>query len=444
MRISILGAGSSGIAAARLAGFLEARPFISDSRDSDHIRNALFPFDSEYGGHSNRILSADLLIISPGIPHTIPIMEDVRKAGIPVVSEIEFASWFTASPIVGITGSNGKTTTTCLTRHILETAGKLSMAGGNLGVPFSLNVLKELKHPQKNLTHILELSSFQLEHIHRFSPRIALILNITPDHLNRYPNLKAYAMAKLNIVRNLGHSDIFLYNRFDDYLTSLVQKLSILNVMPFRSREDDCLYHEIPDDGIYRGSERLISHDRIALKGMHNVENILAAATVAHLLDVPDHIIARGISTFTGVPHRMQFVGKINGISCYNDTKATNTASAIAGITSFSHDLIVILGGQLKGTPRFEQVYDAMEDRVKYVVCYGEAGKIMAEETGSRFPSEYIEDFTECVYRAMNLAEPGDTVLLSPACASFDQFSNFEARGDRFIEIVGSLQERPL
>jgi UDP-N-acetylmuramoylalanine--D-glutamate ligase len=261
--------------------------------------------------------------------------------------------------------------------------------------------------------------------------------------LNRYPDLKAYALAKLNIVKNRKPGHIFLYNGADPYLSSLVDSMKISTARAFRSVSGEALYSASPD-GIFSGDRLFIPADRIYLKGMHNYENILAAVTIGHELGVADDVMAKAVSTFKGIPHRMEFVGEFHGVKYYNDSKATNVASAVAGIRSFSGNLILILGGQLKGAPQFEDVYSAMEGRVKSVLCYGEAGEIMAGEIQNRFPSRYVEDFSACVMKAMDMAEPGDTVLLCPACASFDQFDNFEVRGERFIQLVTLMEDVPV
>lgn len=440
-RITILGAGKSGIAAAELAKYLGAVVFISDSRSDKALLDIVDGYDHELGGHSKRVLDCELLIISPGISDRIQIVQDARDQDIPIVSEIEFASWFTISPILAITGSNGKTTTTHLLHQILRTAGLQVLLGGNIGIPFASNVLLELKKSSRERVHVLELSSFQLEHIYNFCPTIAALLNVSPDHLNRYDGMDDYINAKLNILGRKHSPDWIVYNGSD---TLLMNKLSLSDqYIPFSSNRKDKrqLYFIRNNMFVDSDGKQLLCTDDIRLKGSHNLENILAAATMANLFGVSDADIFSTVKQFKAIPHRLEFVKEINGTQYYNDSKATNINAAIAAILSFEKDIILILGGMDKGASNFRELLDSMESHVTTVIAHGDAGMAIREQLMDSYPVEYFWDFASCVNRAYELAYPGSTVLLAPACASFDQFVNYEERGEIFKNLVNSFQE---
>ncbi|NQU66807.1 MAG: UDP-N-acetylmuramoyl-L-alanine--D-glutamate ligase [Candidatus Marinimicrobia bacterium] len=437
-RISILGGGRSGIAAAKLAVHLGCDIFISDNRDTPNIKDQLSAFPSETDGHTEAVLDADFIIISPGIHKEIDIVRAAAKRGIPLVGEIEFASWFTNNPIIGITGSNGKTTTAYLIHGIFRTAGYHTALGGNMGNPFSTIVLEELIHPTPNGVNILEISSFQLEDIHHFSPKIAIVLNISPDHMNRYSDLMDYARTKFKIVQNLDETGALIYNRNDSLIKEFVDHQSDIKALPFVSESESCLF-TATSDGIFRNDNLLISSDSIRLKGMHNYENILAAITAAHWFGIKLHFISEAVTCFHNIRHRLELVGELNGIRFYNDSKATNTASTIAAVSSFPENIVLILGGQSKGKPDISELLQIMTNRVKQVYCYGDAGVELLSQVETKFPAEFIWDFTSCMVKIFESLAASDIVLLSPACASFDQFDNFELRGDKFSFLVGDF-----
>ncbi len=434
-RISILGAALSGIAAARLAEFMGCHIFISDCRDSPDIHDRVSSFSHEIGGHTSAVLDADMIIISPGINHEIEIVKSARAQGIPILSEIEFASWFTEDPVIAITGSNGKTTTSYLLYAIFKAAGYPVMLGGNMGHPFSSIVLDDLTHPVKNRVIILEISSFQLEDIYFFSPRIAILLNITPDHLNRYVDLMDYAKTKLKIAENLDPNAVLITNLKDQTIQQLLTGRHIPNVLPFISEIEESVFTS-GSDGIFRKGNQIISAVDIQLTGLHNTENILAAMTAADWFGINEDSIRKAVCGFQGIPHRMELVGDHGGVRYYNDSKATNTASAVAAVASFPTNIILILGGLAKGKPDISKLVTSMAGRIKQVYCYGDAGKELMKQVESGFPAKFIWDFIECSHSAFRSAHSGDVVLMSPACASFDQFDNFEHRGDIFRNLV--------
>jgi UDP-N-acetylmuramoylalanine--D-glutamate ligase len=436
MNISIIGAGKSGLSAANLASFLDAHPFISDAASPDPQKLGIDKYNYELGGHSNKVLDSDLIIISPGIPDTIHIIQSAVNKGIPIVSEIEFASWHTNSPIIAVTGSNGKTTTTFLIHHFLKDTSYNSHIGGNMGIPFSELVLDELKSHELNTIHVLEVSSFQLEHIYRFSPFIAVIINISPDHLDRYDGMEAYISAKLNITQNLGPEEHLIYNGNDNIINDHLNHINGPQKKSFTSDINEKPVLVYSDSGIFENDECLIPSENISIRGPHNFENILAAISVVDIFDIPRDDIYNSIKTFVGIPHRLELILDIDGIRFYNDSKATNLASCGAALNSFEENVILILGGISKGKTDFTILFPQMETRVTHIFCYGEEGENIFEQVKNHFPSTYHRNFSVAIEAVLSTCTNGDTVLLSPACASFDQFRNFEARGEKFKQMV--------
>ncbi len=437
-KISILGAGKSGISAGKLAQYLGANVFISDVSNSIEIKQNIQAFEFELDKHSDRVLEADVLIISPGIPDSIPIVQKFVNQGGIVISEIEFASWFTNDPILAITGSNGKTTTTHLLNNMCINEGYNSFIGGNVGIPFSENVLKQLKEPKENSVHILELSSFQLEHILHFSPQIAAVLNISPDHMDRYENLESYAKTKLNIAKNLKESGWLVINEDDLLLLSLVKGKERTEFFSL-SASNQTLYH-LNSTKVYNQNDTVLFYlENCPLVGKHNIQNILASSTIATLFGVSDNAISKAIQEFIPIPHRLEFIEEINGVIYYNDSKATNIAASKVAIESFENNIILILGGQDKGESDFTELKSAMKDRVKAIICYGQTGKNIYNQLSSDFTCEYFQNFSDGFSQSKNIAENGDIVLLSPACASFDQFNNYEERGQAFTDLIHAL-----
>jgi len=441
-RISILGAGKSGIAAGILGAHIGANVFISESDNSQEIINTIGDFRHEVGGHSEIVFDADLIIKSPGIPSDVPIIKECENQKIPIVSEIEFASWFTPSPILALTGSNGKTTTVNLLHEMCISDGRTSLLGGNVGMPFSENVLWELTSKISNSIHVLELSSFQLEHINTFSPTIAGILNISADHLDRYANINAYAAQKIKLANQIDDSGWLVFNADDPILTESLQNINRSVVFSLNQNENSVF--KLNATKVYTGEtsnpDILFKFEDTKLKGYHNLQNILAAATMAHSFGISREAIQNTIINFTPIPHRLEWVGSIHNVDYFNDSKATNIAAATAAIESFDGNLILILGGEDKGSTDFTELISCMENRVNSIIAYGAAGIEIKNQLDERFVVIYCERFDAAILKANNNSKSGDTILLSPACASFDQFSNYEERGNTFVEIFNKLE----
>jgi UDP-N-acetylmuramoylalanine--D-glutamate ligase len=441
-RISIIGAGKSGIAAAKIGQHLGSKVFISDCNNLSLIHSSVGDFDHETGGHSDKVLDAHLIVISPGVPDSIPIIDECRKKNIPIVSEIEFASWFTDSPILAITGSNGKTTTVNLLHEMCINDGKTSLMGGNVGIPFSENVLWELTSNIISPVHVLELSSFQLEHVQLFSPIVSGILNVSTDHMDRYSNYNTYVNNKLKLAKQTKECGWIIYNGDDPVLANSLRDTN--NAILFSLAPNEKSYFKLNATKVYTGtnenSDILFQFEDTKLKGFHNLQNVLAAATMAHSFGISRSAIKDTIMNFTPIHHRLEWIGKIKNVDYFNDSKATNIAASQAAIESFDCNLILILGGKDKSSTDFCQLIPSMKNRVKNIVTYGEAGRNIENQLKSEFQLTYHEIFDDAVVEAHALSEAGDTILLSPACASFDQFLNYEQRGDKFNLIFTKLE----
>ncbi|NOZ07830.1 MAG: UDP-N-acetylmuramoyl-L-alanine--D-glutamate ligase [FCB group bacterium] len=440
VKITVLGAGLSGIAAAKLASYIGATVFISEKNDSAALRRKLSPFQFETNGHTKACLEADLLILSPGIPASSEIVQEFKSAGIQIVSEIEFASWFTEAPILAITGSNGKTTTTALLADILKTAGVKTYLGGNIGVPFSHNVLSELQAKGEKPVHVVELSSFQLEQVYNFCPEIACILNISPDHLDRYESMQRYIAAKLNITGVRHPAGWVVYNGHDPYLRENIRPLK--NHIPFSSifAEEGQLFVLEGDMIVDKETCVLFRLTDTKLLGRHNADNILAAMTMAAIFGIPQGPMIEAITKFKPIEHRLEFAGEIDSVQYFNDSKATNIEATAASITSFKKNVVLILGGQDKGKSDFRVLIAPMQDRVSAIVTYGAAGQEIADQLKDHFPVIYVKKFEDCFRKSTELVPREGVVLLAPACASYDQFENFEKRGLKFKSLVDDLK----
>ena len=420
-KIGILGAGKSGIAASKLASYLGFDVLLSDSNnDIDKISINGVQFES--GRHSKKILGCNFIIKSPGIPNDSIIIKNINKKKIPIVSEIEFASWFSTSPIIGVTGTNGKTTTVNLIHKIFCDAGFNSMVGGNIGVPFSDNVYKEISAKDHNGIHILELSSFQLEHITHLSLEVACILNISEDHLDRYNHFNQYIEAKLNILKTVGDSGKIIYNEDDKILNK--RMINNNNVIPFRS------------DDIKNNNLKL---DTIPLKGSHNHSNISAALAIAKIYNIDANISKHVIAKFNPLPHRLEYLLTFNHTRIYNDSKATNLDSMMAAIDTFNDNIIMIIGGIDKGKTDFYQALKKYSDKIIFIACYGQSGESIFNQLKNHIKSSYSKDFSEAVSNAISQCKGDDILLFSPGCASYDQFNSYVERGDKFKEIIYGL-----
>lgn len=429
MKLVVLGSGESGVGAALLAKKLGHEVFISDKgsiaeKYKAELEQNAIPY--EEGEHTlTRILAADEIIKSPGIPDKVPAVQAALERGIPVISEIEFASRHTDATIIGITGSNGKTTTTKLTFHILETAGLDVAVGGNVGYSFARLVTEV-----KRVCYVLEISSFQLDNIQYFRPDISMILNITPDHLDRYDyKMEHYISAKFRICANQQKNDLFLYNADNE---NIMNRLKTIKLTP----KGVAISENMIENDLLRVGDSVFDMSKTALRGRHNYMNALFAIHAAKALGAADAAIQRGLETFQNVVHRMELVAEVDGVAYINDSKATNVDSVFYALDAMTKPVVWIVGGQDKGN-EYEVLFELVREKVRAIVCmgvdnhkllnvFGDFGKPMVEARSAQ----------EAVAKARALAKPGDTVLLSPACASFDLFKNYEDRGNQFKETV--------
>jgi len=444
-KITVIGLGESGEAAALLGARLGANIFMSDGGSTPDILDRKKRLISqritiEIGGHTDKIYDAELWVLSPGIPQDASMVLTAKEKNIPVVSEIEFGSWFTQAPILALTGSNGKTTSVHLLSEMCNTEKISPALSGNVGTAFSEVILKDLKDNPINRVHILEISSFQMEHIVHFKPFISIFLNITPDHLDRYPGMDDYIQAKMNMIQNQTNKEHIVYNDDDPILRkNFEDALPITHGFSILGKGETQFTMnatKIYDDAY----ATLIQLDQLALPGRHNLANALAAATAANILGVPNSRIAQVMSTFGGVKHRLEKVLEINGVTYYNDSKATNVDAVKVALDSFDTSIHLILGGKDKGG-EFSQLLPHAQNKVKEIVAYGQAGEKISTALRDAVKLEQVSNLKDAVEICHLNADAGDIVLLSPGCASFDQFTNFEERGDVFKSIVKELTQ---
>ncbi len=442
-KLVVLGAGESGVGAAELGSKQGYEVLVSDKGTiAPKYKDALLHLQVtwEEGKHTEEdLLKADIVVKSPGIPDDIPLIKKLVGAGIPVISEIEFASWFTDATLVAITGSNGKTTTAMLTYHILKEAGMDVVIAGNMGDSFAKAVAES--EPK---VFVLEVSSFQLDGIDRFRPHIAVLTNITPDHLDRYAhNFENYVASKFRITENQTEEDFFIYDLDDDTTAKgLTQYPVIAQRIPFSTKQKVSNGMYLKDNNIIstlKDNPITMTTETLALEGEHNLKNSMAASTVANLLKIRKETLKKSLSNFQGVPHRLEKVLKVNNVSFINDSKATNVNAAYYALNSMNAPTVWIVGGEDKGNDYLE-LMPLVREKVKAIICLGlDNSKIM--DTFGPVADVMIEtrSMKEAVGMAYQFAEPGDNVLLAPACASFDLFEDYEDRGDQFKEMVYSL-----
>ncbi|MEY3052986.1 MAG: hypothetical protein RLY31_2771 [Bacteroidota bacterium] len=438
MKISILGAGESGLGAACLAKAEGLDVLLSDTGTIDadsrqFLTDQGIPFES--GQHTWELISeSDEVVKSPGIPDSAPLVVRLRNAGIPVISDIELAGRYTSARIVAITGSNGKTTTTRLTHHLLASAGLSVSIGGNVGVSFARNVLDG---PYDY--HVLELSSFQLDGIDRFRPHIAVLLNITPDHLDRYDyQMERYVRSKFRIGMNQQEGDLLVYNADDAnirrFLAQVPQRQRCLPVPGRYTGKDWLEVGPVGDQGPGRFDMR-----RCALKGQHNFLNAACAIQVARELGVAASVIQSALDTFVNDPHRMEKLAVSGDVTWVNDSKATNVDSVFYALQAMETPVVWLAGGTDKGND-YSPLFDLARQKVRTLICIGVDNRKLAEAFRPHLPDiREAESAAEAVRLAKDAAQPGDTVLLSPACASFDRFRNYMDRGEQFKTAVRQL-----
>jgi UDP-N-acetylmuramoylalanine--D-glutamate ligase len=444
-RFTVLGAGRSGLAVARLLKTRRAKVFLSESGPEKKFDSAAqelrdIGVEFEFGENTHLVLEADTIVISPGVPLDTPIVELARQKGIPIVSEIEVAYAVCEAPIVAITGTNGKTTTTTLIGEIFKKAGWNTFVAGNIGVPFA-SVADQAKGDKTVV--VLEVSSFQLDTIADFRPKVSAILNITPDHLDRYPSYEAYIQSKFRIVENQKGYDTFVFNADDETVQNCAETVTFRSLgfsLSAQLKQGAYLQDDTVMIRIGREREILIGRAEIGIPGPHNLMNAMAAALMTRIMGIEYDVIRETLRDFKGVEHRIEFVRELNGVKYFNDSKATNVDSMFYALGSFNAPIVLIAGGKDKGND-YEQVRELVEKNVKAIVAIGKGGE-KVEKFFSPFKKVVSAGFSmeEAVRQAQKLASAGDIVLLSPACASFDMFDNYEHRGRAFKELVNALK----
>jgi len=442
-KIIILGGGESGVGSAILAQKKGFDVFLSDGGTlSDEYREILqeYRIEFEEGGHSeDKILEANEIIKSPGIPYEIPLIQKAIAKGIPVISEIEFAGRYTDAKMICITGTNGKTTATSLIYHILKSAGLNVGLGGNIGKSFARQVAED--HFDY---YVLELSSYQLDGVYDFKADIAILLNITPDHLDRYDyNMQKYIDAKMRIIRNQKIDDAFIYWVDDPVVTKEIEKLKPkITLYPFGDikRPNSVAYTE--NGELYIDVKEHVFDmelELLALEGMHNLYNSLASGIVAKLLDITDENLRQALSDFKGVPHRLEKVATVRGVQYINDSKATNVNSCWYALQSIRSKVVLILGGTDKGND-YSEIDELVRSKARALIFLGVDNSALHSFFDGKIDTiRDARSMQEAVNFAYELAEKGDTVLLSPCCASFDLFRDYEDRGEQFKECVRNL-----
>jgi len=444
-RVLVVGLARTGMATALFCAARGARVTATDTRTESELEAAVAELrkagvDLELAGHRQELIQgADLIIPSPGVPADAPLLQSARSKGVTIWSEIELASRFLKGRLIGITGSNGKTTTTSLIEHTLKKAGFSTILAGNIGTPLISCVEKT---SDKTIT-VAELSSFQLELVEKFRPNISLFLNLTPDHLDRHHTLESYGAAKARIFENQTEADSAVLNADDPGTTPYAPAKPQLFWFSRKQRvaqgafvrESDILFRSEGTE------EKVLQLADIPLAGSHNVENVLAAVVATRLAGAEPAAVAKGVRSFAGVEHRMEFVAEIGGVRFYNDSKATNVDATLKALDAFPGRILIILGGKDKGSDYTVLQARLREKAILAVLLGAAAGKIEKQIAGS-VAIEQAGTIERAVETAANAARPGDVVLLAPACASFDQFQNYEHRGRVFKELVHQLERQ--
>jgi UDP-N-acetylmuramoylalanine--D-glutamate ligase len=443
MRLVVLGGGESGVGTAILGKKKGYDVFVSDfGKIKNNYKEVLIDngIDWEEERHTeDLILNADVVMKSPGIPDKSPIVKKLVEKGILVISEIEFAAPFTKALTIGVTGSNGKTTTTMLTYHLLKSAGLNIGLGGNIGKSFAWQVAED-----KYDSYILELSSFQLDGIVDYKPHIAIITNISPDHLDRYEyNYQNYINSKFRITMNQTEDDYLIYDADDEAITEwLKNNKTKAKLIPFsltKTFNEGAFIQNNKMEVIINQDEFLMETESIALEGKHNMKNAMAATSVAKLMQIRKATIRESLSNFQGVEHRLEKVLKIQNVQYINDSKATNVNATFFALDSMNMPTVWIVGGVDKGND-YNELMSLVREKVKAIVCLGVDNKKIIDAFGNVVDIMVeVSNMNDAVRMAQRLTEKGDAVLLSPACASFDLFENYEDRGDQFKQAVHNL-----
>jgi UDP-N-acetylmuramoylalanine--D-glutamate ligase len=437
--VVVLGGGESGIGAALLAKHKNFKVFLSEAgKLADKYRQILLKegISFEEEKHSEEIIfSAKTIVKSPGIPEKAPVIKTAREKGIEIISEIEFGARFTQKKIVAITGTNGKTTTTLLTHHLLNGGKIRATLAGNVGKSFAAAVIDD----EKTDVYVLEVSSFQLDDIQTFRPYVALLLNITPDHLDRYEySLEKYARAKYRITENQTNSDFFIFNEADPLCNQVETEAQKRGVRADRSFGNV----RLENDALSVGKFSPIPVEKLPLRGRHNMLNMIFAIQVADIFDLEQSYLEEKLQTFVNAPHRLQFIAEINGVKYINDSKATNVDAVSYALDAFKEKLVWIAGGVDKGND-YSLIEDLAIKNVRVLICLGKDNKKLAEHFSGKISRIIDTNSMQAAIEAANReAKPGEIVLLSPACASFDLFNNYEHRGAVFAETVENLREK--
>jgi len=441
-KVTVVGMGLSGVAAAKLLYKHNARVALTDDKGKEELMESFkalegLNVDYHVGGIDTQLLlGSELVVLSPGVPSELPSLVSAREAGVEIISEIELAYVFCKAPIIAITGTNGKTTTTMLTHHIISHAGRRAALAGNIEIPFS-NLVGEGDYD----VVVLEVSSFQLEDIREFKPLVGVLLNISPDHLDRYRGMEDYAAAKALLFSNQSVNEFAVLNRDDEIVSSMADNIHS-SVLWFSMKEEVGEGTFLRNGNLmmrFKGrEEKVMALDKIPLLGRHNVENVLAAVAVTLPLGIPVECYEPAVAVFPGAEHRLEIVREIDDVLFVNDSKATNIGALEKALASFDRPIILIAGGRGKrGDYRVLQAL--FRQKVKAMVIIGEDAPLLEKALGEIVPTQRADTLREAVRCARMLAAPGDCVLLAPACASFDMFNNYKHRGRVFKEAVASL-----
>ena len=442
-RLVVIGGGESGVGAAVLGKVKGMEVWLTDmGAIAPRYKEILDKWEIswEEGHHTeDKVLSADEIVKSPGVPLTAPLIAKAMAKGIPVISEIELAGRYTDAKMVCITGSNGKTTTTLLTYHIFKEAGLNVGLAGNVGKSLAMQVATE-----HHDVYVIELSSFQLDNMYDFKANIAVMLNITPDHLDRYDHkMENYTAAKFRIMQNQSSEDAFIYWEDDPVISAQLKSMkSEARMYPFSARDDKSCTAYLSDGMMHinvDGDEWEMACSELSLKGLHNIYNSMAASISASLMDIKKENIRKALSNFEAVEHRLEYVRTINGVRYINDSKATNVNSTWYALESMTDPVVLILGGKDKGND-YSEIEQFVKEKVVAIVCLGvDNSKLHAVFDGKVAVVEDARSMQECVDKCHAIARDGNTVLLSPCCASFDLFKSYEDRGEQFKQCVNSL-----
>jgi len=444
-KVLVVGLARTGAAAVQFLSKRGAKVKVSDAKTAAELAPFLGPLKGlsvewELGGHTESFFAdADLIVMSPGVPLNLPAVKKSRAQGIPVIGEVELAFRFLRRPLIAITGTNGKTTTTTLIGEMLKGSGKKVFVGGNIGNP----LISYVEGPQDDDWVVAEISSFQLEGVSEFRPKISALLNLTEDHLDRYETFEDYAAVKERIFAKQKKEDYALLNADDPLTFALTRRLEP-QVLLFSARRDVSFGSFLTPEGIIfqgpngNGTRERFELSRLKIKGAHNVENLMAAIAVGKMCGCPREALQRVMDEFPGIEHRLEWVRRLDGVSYFNDSKGTNVGSVVKSLQSFEEPVLLVAGGKDKGGD-YGPLKELIAERVKGMALIGEAKDRMFAALGGLTESAKLGSLEDAVRWARSKARPGEIVLLSPACSSYDMFANYQERGKRFKEIVLGL-----